>query len=840
VRESGGVGNLTYAATGLPTGLTINATSGYVTGTPSGSAGNYTVGVTVTDANGSVGTRNKILKLVSTAKTAAFENPIVTPIYSRSNEGDLAMGDLNGDGKIDVVTRNANTGEIVVGLNNGDGTFTNYFYTLTGAVTSTNVYIADVDGDGKLDVIVIENSSNKIEILKGDNNWTLGGTNMTRQVISAGLNNPEEIAFADLNGDGKLDMVVSNYTGANITTFMNCGTLTTVTYGGVGTTCNNTSQTMFNYYSGPTTTLTNAYGVGLVDMNGDGKVDLVATTWTTKTAVVFLGNGNGTFATTPTTTYSGFVTGAQAGLIRSTIDMNADTKADLLIEGSDGAYVVFGNGSGGFSSFTSAQSNDIATNNFTAAAGDINGDGCPDIVTVSNNATKFSTQIFFNNCSGSFGSRRVINTGYQMLGVGLAKITSTARPDLVMVSANWSPRFMVLQNNLTATAFNSYSSTFASTGPFFYASPPAYDGAIYGAPIVGDLNNDGYPDFLIKTEGAATIYLGSAGGNYTPQTTQVGTGEVAATWWFGRQTMLADFNGDGNLDFVSANYNNNSFGTVAVNLGNGDGTFGTQTFFGTDQTGCTTGLGVRAVGAGDFNKDGKMDLVIAHSCNSVSRISVFFGNGDGTFNASPTILSGSGSYADSVLVMDVDGDGNQDIVVANDNANLQIFRGRGDGTFYAPNTYSMNVTSNISSLDIADMNNDGTFDYVYSPENGSTWGWLQGGPNGTVTGVANTFSGTATTSGSNFEATRVVDWDDDGKLDVLAFKFNSGVQFFKGNGAGTFTTPAATYESPNISSASYQTPTIIDMNGDGLPDILNASADGNSCSSVGISFNLSH
>jgi len=839
VRETGGVGTLTYAATGLPTGLTISSVSGYVSGTPSGTAGIYPVSVTITDANGSVGTLVKNIKLVTTGKTAAFENPIVTPIYGRSNEGDLAIGDLNGDGKLDVVTRNANTGEIVVGLNNGDGTFTNYFYTLTGSVAATNVYIADVDGDGKLDVIVLENTSNKVEIIKGDGVWTTGGAGLTRQIISAGLNNPEEIAFADLNSDGKLDMVVSNFTGGNITVFMNCGALTTVTYNGVGTTCNNTSQTMFNYYSGPTTTLANAYGVGLVDMNGDGKFDLVATTWTTKTVNTFLGNGNGTFATTPIA-YSGFVSGAQAGLIRATIDMNGDTKPDLLIEGSDGAYVVFGNGAGGFSSYTSAQSNDIATNNFTAAAADINGDGCPDIVTVSNNSTKFSTQIFFNNCAGAFGSRRVINTGYQMLGVGLAKIVSSTRPDLVMLAANWSPRFMVLPNNLTTTAYNSYSATYASTGPFFYASPPAYDGAIYGSPAVGDLNNDGYPDFLIKTQGAATIYLGGPGGTYTPQTTQVGTGEVSATWWFGRQTLLADFNGDGNLDFVSGNYNGNNFGTVAINLGAGDGTFGTQTFFGTDQTGCTTGLGVRSVATGDFNRDGKLDLVVGHACNSVSRISVFFGNGDGTFNTSPTILSGSGAYADSIMVMDVDGDGFQDIVVANDNANLQIFRGKGDGTFYAPNTYSMNVTAGISSLDIADINNDGKLDYVYSPDAGTTWGWLQGGPTGTVTGVANTFSGTATTTTSNFVATRVVDWDDDGKLDVLAFKQNSGTQFFKGNGAGTFTTPAATYESPNIASGSYSTPAIIDLNGDGLPDILNASADTNSCSSVGISFNLSH
>jgi hypothetical protein len=549
-------------------------------------------------------------------------------------------------------------------------------------------------------------------------------------------------------------------------------------------------------------------------------------------------------------------------LIRSGFDLNSDGKLDVVVEGSDGAYTLLGNGAGSYSSSGAALSTDIpGYNGFSAAVGDINGDGCPDLVTVSRSSSLFSTQVFLNNCSGSMGSRRVIQSNYQVTGVYLGNVMGTVGNwqmttsnsecasaghctyDLVEIGSNWNPRSMVWSNTGTATPFTSYSSLFAATGPFFYAAPPAYDNAVQGSPATGDINNDGYPDFIIKTGGGAAIYLGGSGNTYTAETFEVGTTELGATWWFGRQTMLFDVNGDGNLDFIAGNYNNNSFGTVAVTLGNGDGSFGSQSAFSTDQTGCTTNGGVRSVGMGDMNKDGIPDLIVGHACNGTARISLFLGYGDGTYNStSPVILSGSGGYADQVVVADVDGDGNLDIIVGNDNANIQIYRGKGNGSFYTPVSAGMGVAAGISMLELGDINNDGILDYVYSSQNGTTWGFLEGGATGTIQGTAQTFTGAPVTNGIglNFMSMRLVDWDQDGKLDVLAFKYNTGIQFFKGLGNLSFTTPTQSFLSPDMSNGSYFTPAILDLNGDGLPDILNASASGNSDSSAGVSFNLSH
>ena len=837
VEVTGGVGSLSYSASGLPTGLSIGSANGFITGTPSGTAGMYSVLARVTDANGFLSTKTKKLKLVNSSKTAKFDSGIVTPIINRTQTGILVVADLNGDGKPDVVTRNANSNEIVVGLSNGNGTFTNTYYTLTSAGSPNTVYVQDIDGDGKPDIIVFNNGT--IEIIFGDGVWTAGGTSGTRQVFT-GFNNGQQIAFADINGDGKLDFAVANYGNSTVNVYLNCGSASSVSYKGSTTACT-TGQTVFNYYATQTYSVSQPYGVAFVDLNGDSKLDLAVTTWSNKGFSVFNGLGDGSFATSASWNYSGFVSGGQAGAIRSTLDLNGDGKPDLLIEGSDGAYVLYGNGSAAISGFSQLLSGDIGSN-AVAAAGDINGDGCPDIVTVMTNASRFSTQIFYNNCAGQFVNRRVINNGYQMTGVGLGKFTGGTRPDLITVSSYFAGKFLVYPNNMTANAFYSasvFGSSYPTTGPFFYGMPPNWDAAVSGPPLVGDLNNDGYLDFIFKLQGAATVYLGGAGGTFTPSPYIAETGEAGQNWSFSRQMVLSDLNADGKLDLVSGNWNGGGTSSVGISLGNGDGSFGSASTFFADANGCTSYLGVRSIAVGDLNKDGKQDLVVGHGCNSAARISIFFGNGDGTFNLNPTILNATQNYVQTVVVKDVDGDGNPDIVVGTNNGYIQIYRGKGDGTFYSPNAYSTGLGNvEIGTVDVVDLNNDGYFDYLVSSVGASTWGYLLGGPNGTVTGSGVNFAGPALYSSQGFQMVRPVDWDDDGFMDVLAWKYQYGYLFYKGNGS-TFTMPTVAYQLQNTNSNSYANPVIADFNGDGLPDFLSASIDGSAPTSVGLSLNVS-
>jgi hypothetical protein len=121
----------------------------------------------------------------------------------------VAVADVNGDGKPDVVvTNNQDNGNGSVGvlLGNGDGTFASVANYASGGFSPQSVAVADLNGDGKLDVLVSNSSSNNVGVLLGNGD----GTFRAPLIYSTGGNTPLSVAIADLNGDGKPDLVVVN------------------------------------------------------------------------------------------------------------------------------------------------------------------------------------------------------------------------------------------------------------------------------------------------------------------------------------------------------------------------------------------------------------------------------------------------------------------------------------------------------------------------------------------------------------------------------------------------------------------------------------------------------
>jgi hypothetical protein len=153
---------------------------------------------------------------------------------------------------------------------------------------------------------------------------------------------------------------------------------------------------------------------------------------------------------------------------------------------------------------------------------------------------------------------------------------------------------------------------------------------------------------------------------------------------------VADLNGDSNIDLVVANQDSS---TVAVLLGNGDGTFQTAESY------SSGGIFTESVAVADVNGDGKPDLLVAINCTSSvdcsGLVAVLLGNGDGTFHPAVAYSSG-GQSAESVAVADVNGDGKPDLLVANICASLgsctigtvDVLLGFGDGTFLPAVGYS--------------------------------------------------------------------------------------------------------------------------------------------------------
>jgi hypothetical protein len=216
---------------------------------------------------------------------------------------------------------------------------------------------------------------------------------------------------------------------------------------------------------------------------------------------------------------------------------------------------------------------------------------------------------------------------------------------------------------------------------------------------------------------------------------------------------VGDFNGDGKLDLVAANVGSNN---VSVLLGTGTGTFAAKVDY-------ATGTNPFSVSVGDFNGDGKLDLVAANYGNN--NVSVLLGTGSGTFAASVNYATGTNPY--SVSVGDFNGDGKLDLVAANVGSNnVSVLLGTGTGTFAAKVDYATSTTSPFS-VSVGDFNGDGKLDLAVANYANSNVSVLLGTGSGTFAAKVDYATGTNPTSVS------VGDFNGDGKLDLAVANVNS-------------------------------------------------------------------
>ena len=188
-----------------------------------------------------------------------------------------------------------------------------------------------------------------------------------------------------------------------------------------------------------------------------------------------------------------------------------------------------------------------------------------------------------------------------------------------------------------------------------------------------------------------------------------------------------DFNGDGKPDLVTANAGSNS---VSVLLGNGDGTFQSAVNY-------AVGSSPYSVAVGDFNGDSKPDLVTANAGSN--NVSVLLGNGDGTFQSAVNYAVGSSPY--SVAVGDFNGDSKPDLVTANYGSNnVSVLLGNGNGTFGSAVNYA--VGTNPQSVALGDVNGDSERDLVTANYGSNNVSVLLGNGNGTFGSAVNYAVGT--------------------------------------------------------------------------------------------------
>ena len=259
--------------------------------------------------------------------------------------------------------------------------------------------------------------------------------------------------------------------------------------------------------------------------------------------------------------------------------------------------------------------------------------------------------------------------------------------------------------------------------------------------------------------------------------------------------VTADFNGDGYADVAVLNHNDSS---ITVLLGRGDGTFNAA-------PATLTGTGPAGLVVGDWNGDGKPDL--ATSNDTADTVSVLLGNGDGTFTA--TVASpATGTAPSGIATGDFNGDGNADLAVTNYAADtVTILLGLGDGSFTAAGV-SPATGHYPSDITVADFNGDGKADAAVTNFADSTVTILLGNGDGT-------FIPSTAPSGSEPYLLVLGDFNGDGKPDLAISNYDkAALSILLGNGDGTFTAAA----SPATGTRPFGM-AIADLNRDGKTDI---------------------
>jgi hypothetical protein len=601
------------------------------------------------------------------------------------------IDDVNGDGKLDVVTVSGvlGTQTISVLLGKGDGTFAPALNlpapTMPGPIV--NFITADLQHIGKKDIICSNGA-----VLLGNGDGTFTSVSMPAFPYVEGTSNQSpNLASGDFNNDGKPDLILS--TGTNLLTYLGKGDgtftagLSYATIGSVGF-------------------------VAVDDLDGDGNADIYVglgdggvyggDPTVPDMSYALMGYGDGTFSGAPTIINT--FTGNNLG------DVNGDGLPDLITENSDTAASTFivelGTLTGAFnpvSTITAPASfvlngktytNANRAQVITFAVSDINGDGKADLVFVDNESGSIAifpvpSPIYFvalSNGDGTFATP-VPYAFPQVAPVG-------DYDDELNVSDMQTANFTGGQNDLILVFSDEIGGPGVTT-PYlggFVVLPGNGDGT-FKAPII------------------TTTYSGTTAPAIPLQPQIVST---------------TDLNGDGKADLLVITYSYSAASHITSQLelflGNGDGTFKAPTTISTaPNPNLNDSPNSIPVVVADFNNDGKLDIAcLGVTSQGQAQLAVSLGNGDGTF-AAPTILNVGGSDAIStagISAADFNGDGNVDLALLDTQDVSGIYYGKGDGTFTSVpangNFYPKDLI-NLSAFGVAtagDFNHDGKPDIL--------------------------------------------------------------------------------------------------------------------------------
>jgi sugar lactone lactonase YvrE len=687
-----------------------------------------------------------------------FTSAPAGPVVISSSIASIKVGDFNADGLADLALTDNTSGTLTAFLSNGSDSWTAFSKILpSDAYFAFSCAVGDIDGDGRSDLVIGDDDGGPLvvyiteptETATASANLSLMGVG--QHVVDAsysGDSNYTASVSSTLPFWGVLPATATTLTvssGGNPVTNVVPGTVVALT-ATVAAGASPVSRGQVNFCDASASECTDIHLLGTVTLTNNGTATFlfVPGAGTHSYKAVFLEDGYGmssasaastlTVGPAPKPVYTDTATITDSGpggydTLTATVIGYGGTAAptgtisflDTSFGNTSLASAPLGPATAGVGWLLS-QTPAISNNPASQVTGDFNGDGIPDLALISGSSTAGAAiTILFGKGDGTFTagpttqSTVTSDINYPLVA---ADFNGDGKIDLAFLS--WSG----VPNETLTTLLGNGDGTFSA--PATVPINPASQGGdgVPGWLIAADFNGDGKIDLAAAGDyiqnGGVTILLGNGDGTFN------GPG---STLQFGLDFNLVatgDFNGDGIPDLVAPQYFDP--GGASVFLGKGDGTFTAVA------TTLATERFATSIVVGDFNQDGKLDLAFGYS----SGVGIYLGNGDGTFTqATGSPLTGAGL---GLVAGDFNHDGKLDLAgIDNYNDLIDLYLGVGDGTFTAVSTTPAVSQAFIGPFSIvaADFNEDGVPDLAMLTDNQATASILLTEPTQTASATVN-------------------------------------------------------------------------------------------------------